>query len=83
MDEYVANKISKLIQLQCDINLLEFQLENPGSPHPTPYYEPVRIISEKIKRLQDRIEEFKEEVHNLQDRIEELKEEVHNMSNRG
>lgn len=58
MDEYVANKISKLIQLQCDINLLEFQLENPGIPHPTPYYEPIRIISKKIKRLQDRIEEL-------------------------
>lgn len=68
MDEYVANKISKLIQLQCDINLLEFQLENPGSPHPTPYYEPIRIISEKIKRLQDRIEELKEEVHKMSNR---------------
>lgn len=68
MDEYVANKISKLIQLQCDVNLLEFQLENPGIPHPTPYYEPIRIISKKIKRLQDRIEELKEEVHNMSNR---------------
>lgn len=68
MDEYVANKISKLIQLQCDINLLEFQLENPGIPHPTPYYESIQIISKKIKRLQDRIEELKEDVHNMSNR---------------
>lgn len=68
MDEYVLNQISRLIQLQCDINMLEFQLENPGIPHPTPYYESIRIISKKIKRLQDRIEELKEEVHDMSNR---------------
>lgn len=63
MDEYVAKQIERLVQLENDVNLLNFQIDNPESPHPTPYFEHIQFISNKIKRLQDRIKELKEEVY--------------------